>query len=257
MTARSGRYVYAVARGIAEADLARLTGLRGAAVRGIEHDGLTAVVSDVDLDEFGDEGLRENLENLGWLEEVARTHHAVVHEVAVRAPAAPLRLATIYLDDDAVRSLLDELRGPLQRALERIQGRMEWSVKAFAPPATVEPPPEDSAPSGAGAGTAYLMRRKAAVARQQEAAEEGAALAEHLHLALSQHAVASRRLQPQDRRLSGHEGTMTLNGAYLVANEDAEEFLTAARRLDAEHPDARLDVNGPWPPYSFVTLEDA
>lgn len=255
MTRVTGRYLYAIARGITDDDLAALTGLREGPVRGIDLGGLTAVVSDVGLEEFGDEGLRRNLEDLGWLEEVARTHHAVVQEVAARAPTAPLRLATIYLDDDAVRSRLREWHDALDRTLARIEGRTEWSVKGFAPPADTDPEPA-AAPAGTGTGSAYLMRRKAAVARRQEAADAAAALADYLHLALSRHAVASRRLQPQDRRLTGHQLTMTLNGAYLVGDDELDEFLAAAQRLDEAHPEARLDLQGPWPPYSFATLED-
>ncbi len=255
MSARTGRYLYAVARGITSNDLTGVTGLRDRPVRGVDHQGLTAVISDVDLDEFGTEGLRRNLEDLDWLEEVARTHHAVVRAVAALAPAAPLRLATIYVDDDALRNRLDEWRDALLRALDRIEGRMEWSVKAFAPADEPEPSPPD-ATAGEGAGAAYLRRRKAAVERQRAAGDESAALADHLHLELSRHAAASRRLAPQDRKLSGHEGTMTLNGAYLVATADVEEFLATARELDRSHPEARINLQGPWPPYSFATLED-
>jgi hypothetical protein len=76
-----------------------------------------------------------------------------------------------------------------------------------------------------------------------------------VHTALAQVSVATRRLQPQDPRLTGHEGTMTLNGAYLVAVEDTDAFLARAEELRTAHDELRIEVNGPWPPYSFATLE--
>ena len=48
---------------------------------------------------------------------------------------------------------------------------------------------------------------------------------------------------------------MTLNGAYLVDVDASAEFEATARRLQAEHPDAGIDLRGPWPPYSFAILE--
>ncbi|MFW6091220.1 MAG: GvpL/GvpF family gas vesicle protein [Actinomycetota bacterium] len=254
--AETGRYLYAVARNVEQADLSAVSGFRGAPVRLVGHRELVAVVSDVDLEEFGEDGLRKNLEDLRWLEEVARTHHAVVNAVAREAPAAPLRLATICLDDRAVRERLDEWHGALLAALRRVEGRTEWSVKALAArrPATPEASPESAA--GPGAGAAYLMRRKAAVAQRESAERAAAALADEVHRELSGHAVASRRLPPQDRRLTGHEGTMTLNGAYLVEDNRAAEFRAAVRELDTGHPDVRLDISGPWPPYSFAVLEE-
>lgn len=254
--AETGCYLYAVARGVEIADVTVVAGLRGAPVRLIEHRDLVAVVSDVDLAEFGEDGLRRNLEDLRWLEEVARTHHGVVHAVAAKAPTAPLRLATICLDEGAVRERLDEWHDGLAAALRRVEGRTEWSVKAFAPP---PPAAVDTAPEGTpepGAGAAYLMRRKAAAAQRETAQRTAAALVDEVHRELSRHAVASRRLPPQDRRLTGHERTMTLNGAYLVDDDHVVEFRAAVHQLDDEHPDARLDLRGPWPPYSFAVLED-
>jgi hypothetical protein len=82
-------------------------------------------------------------------------------------------------------------------------------------------------------------------------------LAEELHSALSGLSAASRRLAPQDPRLTGHDGTMILNGAYLVELGAGPAFETAVRSLAEKHPDAGLDVRGPWPPYSFATLEQS
>ena len=63
-------------------------------------------------------------------------------------------------------------------------------------------------------------------------------------------------MPPQDPRLSGHEGRMTLNAAYLIDVADADAFAQAVERLAAAYPEARLSTAGPWPPYSFATLEE-
>ncbi len=252
---KTGCYLYAVTRGVETADLSAVTGLRAAHIRLIEHRGLAAVVSDVDLDEFGEAGLRQNLEDLRWLEEVARGHHAVVHAVATKGPTAPLRMATICLTDDAVRARLDEWHDALEDALRRVEGRMEWSVKAYAPRLNPNAEPSSADTSGPGAGTAYLVRRKAAIAEREAGVRAAEAEAEELHAALSRHSAASRRLPPQDRKLTGHQGTMTLNAAYLVENDRAAVFRAAVHELDDEHPAVRLDLRGPWPAYSFAVLE--
>jgi hypothetical protein len=80
-------------------------------------------------------------------------------------------------------------------------------------------------------------------------------MADAVHAALSEHSVAGRRLPAQDPRLTGHSGHMTLNGAYLVPAEEGDAFAALVQRLGEEHPEAHLEVGGPWPPYSFATLE--
>ena len=250
----SARYLYAVTRGLSPGDVAGDTGLGGAPLEVVEHRGLAVLVSTVDLDEFGEEALRRNLEDLSWLETTARGHDAVVRRAAALGATAPMRLVTICLDDDAVRARLDAAYDQIVQALERVEGRVEWSVKAFAPAAA---PQERPAAVGAGGGAAYLRARKAAVEdrrAREEAAEETAT---ELHETLARIAVASRRMPAQDPRLSGYDGRMTLNAAYLIEEGDVDAFGQAVARLADAYPEARISAAGPWPPYSFATLEDA
>src|SRR6476661_9832515 len=114
-----GRYVYAVGRGIDDQALGTAPGVDGSPLEVVRHRGLDAVVSSVSLAEFGEEGLKRNLENLEWLERVARRHDDVVHLVAGTGSVAPLRLATICLDDDGVRARLDEWSSALEQVLDR------------------------------------------------------------------------------------------------------------------------------------------
>ena len=250
----TGRYLYAITRGVTSDALAGTAGLDGGALETVDHRGLTAVVSTVRLDEFGEEGLRRNLEDLAWLETVARGHDAVVQAAAALGPAAPLRLATICLDDDGVRARLDEWHDALNEVLDRVQGRMEWSVKTYARDAPA-PTPAASPPEGQGAGVAYLQRKRESTQRRVQAEERAHQIAEQIHAELAQRSVASRRLPAQDPRLTGHEGVMTLNGAYLVPVEENDAFAATLSALSEQHPEAHLEAGGPWPPYSFAVLE--
>jgi hypothetical protein len=251
--AEQGEYLYAVARGVGPTALTDTRGLHDQPLRVLEHRGLAAVLSAVDLDEFGEEGLRRNLEDLTWLEAVARGHDAVVQQVARTGAVAPMRLATIFTSDDGVRARLDELYDALTAALDRVEGRREWSVKVYAPERGAESPaPPSTAP---GSGADYLRRKKAQTLEKQTAEDAALQIADTVHDTLAAQCVASRRLRPQDPRLTGHEGTMTLNGAYLVDEASADSFTEVAARLAEENPQSRVEVQGPWPPYSFATLE--
>jgi Gas vesicle synthesis protein GvpL/GvpF len=67
-------------------------------------------------------------------------------------------------------------------------------------------------------------------------------------------AVAARVRPAQNRELSGHEGDMVLNGAYLVERDRAEDLRALVAALEErEHGHgARIGLAGPFPPYSFV-----
>src|SRR5690348_4001129 len=102
-------YLYAVGDAVLGEDVPTgLTGVDATAVRIIVDGPLRAVVSTVDPRHFGEGALQRNLDDLSWLAETARAHHAVVDAVSQHHPVAPLRLATVYLDDDNIRALLRE-----------------------------------------------------------------------------------------------------------------------------------------------------
>lgn len=256
--AGTGRYLFAIVRGLEEPGLAGVAGMRGARLEVVRHRDLEAVVCNVDLAEFGEAALARNLEDLAWLEEVARAHNDVVFAAATRGTVAPMRLVTIYADDESVRARMEELHDALTTALDRVEGRREWSVKVFTQPAGQEGPTEEASAtvgSGPGAGAAYLRRKRDQATRRQASREGAEALAAEVHGQLADRAVAARRLPPQDPRLTGRKETMLLNGAYLVQTEDGERFRISADRLGTVHPELSVEVEGPWPPYSFATLE--
>jgi hypothetical protein len=247
-------YVYAVTdAALAETpDDPAIVGISGAPVRRVVSGGLAAVVSPVDATRFSEEALRRSLEDLQWLEDTARAHHAVVAAVARSGPVAPVRLATVYLDDDNVRALLNDRAAGFAAALDRIRGRTEWGAKGFA--ARAEGGAEPQAMDPAKPGTSYLMRRRAERDRAARGHQDAVDAAEAVHRELSSVAMASRRYPPQDPRLSGHREEMVLNAAYLVDEAGAD----ALRRLveDRDAQGLRLELTGPWAPYSFATLEE-
>jgi hypothetical protein len=253
-----GSYVYAVSRGLPAGAMAGVRGMGGAPVRLVEDEGLTAVVSPVDLAEFGEEGLRRNLEDLGWLETTARAHHAVVDAAAEHAVTVPLGLATVYRNEERARGALRARREEFVRALDRITGRTEWGVKVYADLARAESSGEGrDATAGARPGTAYLKRRGAQRHEEEQARQEVLVLVDRIDDELCALAATRRLHRPQDPSLSGERGWMVLNAAYLVDDERADDFRAAVARLARTRPEVRLQLTGPWAPYSFATEEEA
>ena len=247
-------YLYAIGdAALASLVLGGLVGVGGAPVRVLVSGRLAAVVSSVEPQQFREESLRRNLEDLPWLTATARAHHRVVDAIGRDHPIAPLRLATVYLDDENVRALIGAQEEAFAAALDRIRGRREWGVKAFA---AAHPDPEPSDDDSAdGPGTAYLSRRRAARERASRARREMQEVVEGLHQGLAAASSASRRYPPQDPSLSGRQEDMVLNTAYLVEVGGSTAAFTAL--VDAwRSPLIEVTLTGPWPPYSFAALEE-
>jgi hypothetical protein len=267
MTDERGVWAYAITDHDGGDDLSRLTGVAGTKVRTAAAAGLTVLVSDVDLAEFGEAALRRNLENLAWLEEVARAHHHVIDAAARLFPLLPARLATVYSSDAAMAAILGARAEDLRGALRRVGGRVEWGVKAYPAPdeGRRERVPARGTETGGrqaggrqaeGAGLAYLKRRRAELNAKQEARGSAAAGAQAVHAELSRRAAQARLYPPQSAQLSGARDPMLLNAAYLLDPSGASGFTAAVAAAATAHPELRLELTGPWPPYSF-TGEDS
>jgi hypothetical protein len=254
--AADGKWVYAVAEDVDVTPFAQIKGVGGKGVRTIAAAGLTAVAEDVGLAEFGAEALRRNLEDLDWLETTARAHHRVIDAIAQQGPLVPMRLATVYSSDAHIAAMLEERGADFRSALRRISGRVEWGVKAYTDrrPTASDESAASSAPSGpgTGAGAAYLRRRRDQLAAQKDARRETLASAEEVHAELSRYAAESRLHPPQAPQLTGSKAPMVLNAAYLLDSARHEDFAAAVAALADQHPGLRLELTGPWPPYSFA-----
>jgi hypothetical protein len=229
---------------------------------------LTALVSRVPLSEFGEEPLRRNLNDLDWLERVARGHEAVLERTLHGATIVPLRLCTIFENEQGVRRMLDEQRLAFTAALEVLRGHQEWGVKLLADREALEAAARARSPEADAladeldthsAGGAYMLRRRLE-RRVREAADELAVgVADDVHARLQAAASDAVLNPPQNRDLSGHEGEMLLNGAYLVETPKLGRLRELVDELQDRHRGlgVRLELTGPWPPYNFIPRDAA
>jgi hypothetical protein len=246
-------WMYAVTADAAGSLTCGASGVGGDRLRTVKAAGLTALVGDVSLVEFGEAALRRNLEDLDWLERTARAHHAIIEAVAERYPVVPMRFATVYACDEGVAEALRQRATDLHRAWRRIRWRSEWGVKAYA----AEPADPDAAPGGqqdpaTGPGAAYLQRRRAQLQAHRNVRHQAMDSAQAIYAGLRRLSVSARLYPPQSPDLAGQRAPMVLNAAYLVANERSSEFAAALADLTAGHRSVRLALTGPWPAYSFV-----
>lgn len=251
-------YVYAIGDA-AFADevnaLAAVEGVDHAPVRLVVSGPLAAIVSSVDPSQFSEHALRRHLEDLRWLEETARAHHHVVDAAFRIRPVAPLGLATVYLNDENVSALLGRGVGRFSSAIARVRGRIEWGVKAFTagePGAEGSEPPKEGTAHGPGA--TYLLRKRATRDRAERHRRRIVDTVEDAHRSLAALAVACRRYPTQDPRLTGHQDEMVMNVAYLVDEVAARDFRSGVEGWTS--PTIRLELTGPWVPYSFASPEE-
>lgn len=256
--AGDGLWAYCITRA---SDPPHIGGVHGSTVERVESDGLAVLVGRVPLSEFGEDALRRNLNDLDWLERVARDHEAVLERALADGTIVPLRICTIFTDEEGAAAMLTERRSALDTALDVLDGREEWGVKLTVDRAALEAAARDRAPDdldqqleGQSAGGAYMLRRRQERQLREAADRLAGGLAEDVHARLQDWATDAVVNSPQNPELSGHEGDMLLNAAYLVEAAKVERLHELVEELRERHSElgARIELTGAWPPYNFV-----
>jgi hypothetical protein len=163
----------------------------------------------------------------------------VVEELMGDGTVLPARFGTVLADDTAAARLLVRRHGQFADALRRVEGAVELGVRAGWSDGDAAP----GRPSGADAGAQYLLER---LERRRRARD----LADEIDAALGELARES------SRRILGRPES-PVAAAYLVSRPRVDEFLARCHSLSGTIAGASLVCTGPWPPYSFVTREEA
>jgi hypothetical protein len=256
-------YVYAVGkRGraleSAAAAGAAATGHRG--LRAVFGGQLGALVSSVPAAQFTEEAVKSQLESLDQLETIARAHHAVVAAAWEETTVLPMRLATVFLDDARVADMLRNRADELAALLGRLEGHVEWGVKVYADPhgALTAAAPVSSGSTGAGPGRDYLRQRRAQRRVHEHALRAAEAVAAGVAQAAGEVATAGVAHRPQQSgAVAAGSGENVANYAFLVRSQHTERFQRAVRTQADRTAGVRVEITGPWAPYSFSTTAAA
>lgn len=262
-----GYYVYGVVAAGADVDLAEVEGVEpSSAISVLEHRKIGAIVSQVPLDQFGDEKLQENLESLPWLERTVRAHEQVLERALASAAVVPMRFGTIFRTLDPLRDLLADEHDRFAAALTRLRDKREWGVKCFVDRERlaewVAGADEQAASlrdeiAAKGEGAAYLARKKLDrhVAGEVERISATCGQASHERLAAA--AIDAGLQPPAQRDGSSDPRHLLFNGAYLVSSHAEASFQATVSSLADEYRNlgVSFELTGPWPAYNFVARE--
>lgn len=158
-------------------------------------------------------------------------HERVLEAVMACAPVLPMRFGTELDSTDRLAAALDGRHRELLAALDRVRGRVELGVRVLP----ADPPTRSQAPSS---GRDHLLSLVAAQRREERIAGQ---IHQPLHDLAADSVIRKRSHSPA-----------VLVAAYLVDAEQVDGFRCRVDEVAAAHPDLRVVVTGPWPPYSFT-----
>jgi hypothetical protein len=213
---------------------------------------ISLVVSDVPSSVYNAEALESRLGDLDWVSLAGAAHHAVVDSLAESGHAIiPFRLFTIFSSESMAVATLGEMRQAMRDAFARVRNRQEWVLRIGKPDPSRIARPQDEPAAARASGTNFLQakadaRREAAARTERVKKDTAAAFAALAPLA---DAATTRAVDPA--------GTLLLDAAFLVPGSRIDEMRQALTAAAAGllRDGCAVSLTGPWPPYSFASMD--
>ena len=273
--ATRGWYLYGITRRgpladvLAAADAAQPAG-DGIAAPGsaaplqlIECSGLAAVVRPVALADFSLAVLQDRLRSARELEAMVRSHNGVIEAIHDRQAILPAKFGVVYANTRDIVSALRTACDTLLPRLHRLDGCDEWALHLYADRAVVRDRIAARNPeigrlreehAAARPGRAYFLERQLRGELDAATRQAQVTLAQGAFDRLSRAAVAGQ-VSPLGPAADASGEVEILRAAFLVARDDVERFEAEVHAAADAGEGLRCECTGPWPPYSFATLD--
>ena len=179
----------------------------------------------------------------------ALEHHRLVERICAAQPCLPVRFGTAFATDEDARASLSTRADELRAALDRVAGKSELAVTLLWAKNSGSDAPRLADPA-IGPGRRFMEERRARYATREARKARAAELVECLVAELS-----------VERSLVWHEictsDRVAVSLAVLIPSERATERKAVLERLASRFNDVVGVVSGPWPPYSFASIEQS
>ncbi len=194
-------------------------------------------------------------DNAGIVDLALRHEHVLESFLVAGLSVLPFRFGTLCASDGDVTELLEINEAPLSRALTAVRGKLEMGVRIMVDrdelresvlESDVELSRRQREIATLSPGAGHLRRKQLERTLAERVASEATRRVAALHADISGNAAAAR--------LEGGGDDAVAVAAYLVPIERIDGFAADAHVLAAE-AGLRIRVTGPWPPYSFASVE--
>ncbi len=226
---------------------------------------LTVLAKYVSQDDFSEENLKKKFADIDWVEQKTREHIKVISSVMNFRTVVPFKFGTIFKTKQSLRNFIDEYRIRIIENLNVLDGKEEWGVKLYCDYTAlpehikktckqvieIEREINESKP-----GKAFILKRKADELIKNECHKQ---LQEYGQLFFRQFEKSSvtTRINPLlPKEVTGRSDEMILNIACLIPKENIGKMLQKTEILRHEYLNFGLIpvVTGPWPPFSFISI---
>jgi hypothetical protein len=229
------------------------------------HNGLYAVVSEVEQQEFGEEGQKKNMADFEWVKTKASLHEKIIEQVMSNTTVIPFKFGTLFNTKESLKAMLEQYGQEFKAILRKLANKQEWGLKIYCNSKKLK----DSFLSNEGkilkveneinrssAGRAYFLKKKKDELIEKILNEKINECGQESFELLKELSFEARINRLLPKQVTEREDEMVLNSAFLVDKDEAGDFRNIVDTLKMHYEDKGfyMDCTGPWPPYNFCGL---
>lgn len=226
---------------------------------------LAAVWSPVPVEDFSGPEAEERLRDLTWIGPRVIRHQEVVAGVMCHSPVLPVRFGTIFASLANLEKVLQRHSDTIAEFLERLTDQEEWAVKGMLdrPGAkgklfALKLAREAESLEALSPGKRYFEEQRLRAAGDQELQRWLQEVCRKLWADFRDYAAKVQERRLLSRETTGSDQDMVWNWALLIPRRAIGGFQALIQDVNAQYAPhgMRLEVTGPWPPYSFCPALD-
>jgi hypothetical protein len=221
--------------------------------------GVHAIYTPVSDAEFSQESIDHRAGDLEWLGAIGYRHQDVVTHLMKSTSVVPLRAFTLFSSAEALRHYLEENGATLAKALGRLDGKQEWTLRIEFDPQQWNASLAARVDSlrdltrqidTASPGKAFLLKKKLDDERRKASKDAELQVVNEIERAVLDKLRCETIAESRQQR----DGAFPQINVLINRDEEAvlQELHTSLSDRYA-HEGIALSVSGPWPPYTFAS----
>lgn len=226
----------------------------------IEHSGFYAIVSDVSLEEYGEEAMAEKAEDIDWLKEKAVVFMDIILKINSICSIIPMKFLTIFTTEDRVKNVISENHEQFLHNFNKIKDREELSLKIYCDDKKYknkvmgeEIKKFEESLIGKPKGATFFLKKKFEGELDDKIQSRIYNVANQIADHINSLAVEMKTNKLLAKEITGITEQMILNCAFLIDSDKQTQISESIDELKGDYEDNgfMIELSGPWPPFSF------
>lgn len=228
----------------------------------IMYNDLSGIVSDVSLDEYGEENINKHGEDAVWLVEKAENFMKILIELNKDSVIIPMKFLTIFKSRERVNDILKEKYDDFKMGLQKLQGFEEWSIKIYCDKEYFKANCMgdiirrfEEGIGGKPKGVSFMLRKKFDSELDEKVQSRIMNTSNDLIDEVKAFCKDIRSSRLLGKELTGRNEGMFINCSIMLDKKGKREVQNLIDNTMGEFKKQGfiIDFTGPWPPYNFCS----